>query len=47
MEFTEFEKDWIIELVEEKYAEFEEEGHLLKSDKEAFESILNKLKQVD
>ena len=45
MEFTEFEKDWIIELVEEKYSEFESEGRLLESDRNAFESILEKLKR--
>ena len=44
--FSDFELDWIIELVEDKYAEFEsgEYGLFCEADREAFESILKKLK---
>lgn len=47
--FSDFELDWIIELVEDKYAEFEsgELGVFFDSDRKAFESILEKVRYKD
>ena len=45
MEFTHFEKDWIIELVEREYKEQLKTGHIYEADEKAFKNILKILKE--